>query len=201
MFKNRSTSVMLQLYKSLVRCRVEYSCPLWNPLKVDNSQKVEDIQRNFTRRFAGLQNLNYWQRLSKLKLLSLQRRRERYMIIHVWKISSQMLQMTLIWSSDKTVDSGYGLRYHPSQGLLLKQQLDCMMNPLQSMLIAGKLWNILPKEITVVKQLEQLKILLNKFLHKYPDQPQTKGYTASNRNSLIDWNLMSGGPQLALWPC
>ena len=104
-------------------------------LKVDNSQKVEDIQRNFTRRFAGLQNLNYWQRLSKLKLLSLQRRRERYMIIHVWKISSQMLQMTLIWSSDKTVDSGYGLRYHPSQGLLLKQQLDCMMNPLQSMLV------------------------------------------------------------------
>ena len=40
-FKNRSTSVMLQLYKSLVRCRVEYCCPLWNPLKVDNIQKVE----------------------------------------------------------------------------------------------------------------------------------------------------------------
>ena len=58
-FKNRSTSVMLQLYKSLVRCRVEYCCPLWSPLKVDNIQKVEDIQRNFTRRFAGLQNLNY----------------------------------------------------------------------------------------------------------------------------------------------
>ena len=48
---------------------------------------------------------------------------------------AKMLQMTLIWSSDKTVDSGYGLRYHPSQGLLLKQQLDCMMNPLQSMLV------------------------------------------------------------------
>ena len=66
---------------------------------------------------------------------------------------------------------------------------------------AGKLWNILPKEVTVVKQLEQLKILLNKFLHKYPDQPPTKGYTASNRNSLIDWNLQSGGPQLARSPC
>ena len=41
----RSTSVMLQLYKSLVRCRVEYCGPLWNPLKVDNIQNVEDIQR------------------------------------------------------------------------------------------------------------------------------------------------------------
>ena len=75
-FKNRSTSVMLQLYKSIVRCRVEYCCPLWNPLNVDNIQKEEDIQRNFTRRIAGLQNLNYWHKLSKLKLLSLQRRRE-----------------------------------------------------------------------------------------------------------------------------
>ena len=43
--------------------------------------------------------------------------------------------MTLIWSFDKTVDLGYRLRYHPTQGLLLKQQLDCMMNPLQSMLV------------------------------------------------------------------
>ena len=40
-----------------------------------------------------------------------------------------MLQMTSIWSFDKTADLEYGLRYHPSQRLLLKQQLDCMMNP------------------------------------------------------------------------
>ena len=142
---------------------------------LDNIQKVEDIQRNFTRRFAGLQNLNYRQRLSKLKLLSLQRRRERYMIIHVWKISSQ----------NAPNDINMEFRQNSRLGIRVKIPL----------------WNILPKEITVVKQLEQLKILLNKFLHKYPDQPPTKWYTASNRNSLIDWNLQSGGPQLARWPC
>ena len=71
---------------------------------------------------------------------------------------------------------------------------------------AGKLWNILPKAVTVVKQLEQLKILLNKFLHKYPDQPPTKGYTASNRNSLIDcrcpvrWPAISSSAVLLLIP-
>ena len=32
---------MLQLYKSLVRCRVEYFCPLWKSLKVDYIQKVD----------------------------------------------------------------------------------------------------------------------------------------------------------------
>ena len=65
-FKNRSTSVMLQLYKSLVRFRAEYCNPLWNPLKTDIIKKVEDIKRNFTRRFVELQNLNYWQAKTSL---------------------------------------------------------------------------------------------------------------------------------------
>ena len=39
-FKNQYTSVMLQLYKSLVRCIIEYCCFLWNPLKVGNIQMV-----------------------------------------------------------------------------------------------------------------------------------------------------------------
>ena len=112
-----------------------------------------------------------------------------------------MLLMTSIWSSDKTVDLGYGSRYHPTQELLSAPQAATRLYDESFAVHAGKLWNILPKEVTVVKQLEQLKILLNKFLHKYPDQPPTKGYTASNRNSLIDWNLQSSGPQLARRPC
>ena len=66
---------------------------------------------------------------------------------------------------------------------------------------AGKLWNILPKEVTVVKQLELFKILLSKFLHKFPNQLPTKGYPASNRNSPINWNLESGEPKLAQQQC
>ena len=88
-FKDRSIPVMMELYKSLVRSRVEYCCPLWNPLEIADIQNIEDIQRQFTRSIAGIQSIDYWERLSALKLLSLQRRRERYMIIHVWKILNQ----------------------------------------------------------------------------------------------------------------
>ena len=51
---------------------------------------------------------------------------------------------------------------------------------------SGKLWNILPKEVTAVKTLDGFKVLLGKFLFQYPDEPPTKGYSAHNRNSLID---------------
>ena len=44
------------------------------------------MQRTFTSKIDGIQHLNYWQRLKALDLMSLQRRRERYLIIHMWKV-------------------------------------------------------------------------------------------------------------------
>ena len=87
-FKDRTTPVMLQLYKSLIRSRVEYCCPLWNPNKIYDIQSIESIQRQFTRRILGLKDTDYWNRLKELKLTSLQRRRGRYTIgiIHLWKV-------------------------------------------------------------------------------------------------------------------
>ena len=40
-------------------------------------------------RINGCTHLDYWERLKKLKLMSLQRRRERYIIVLVWKILHQ----------------------------------------------------------------------------------------------------------------
>ena len=85
-FKTRERSVMLTLYKSLVRSLLEYCCPLWNPSKITDIQLLESVQRTFTNRIAGLQGTHYWDRLKILKLMSLQRRRERYIILQMWKL-------------------------------------------------------------------------------------------------------------------
>ena len=47
---------------------------------------VENVQRSFTRFISCMAGLSYTERLTVLKLYSLQRRRERYIIIYVWKI-------------------------------------------------------------------------------------------------------------------
>ncbi len=47
---------------------------------------LENVKRSFTRHVQGMQKLDYWERLSSLRLYSLQRRRERYDILYVWKI-------------------------------------------------------------------------------------------------------------------
>ena len=48
--------------------------------------KLESTQRAFTRYISGYQVLSYWDRLKKLGMMSLQRCRERYVILHLLKI-------------------------------------------------------------------------------------------------------------------
>ena len=76
----------MTLYKSLVRSHLEYCCPLWNSSTLADIQQLEGVQRTFTSRISGVGHLNYWERLKALNLMSLQRRRERYIIIHMWKL-------------------------------------------------------------------------------------------------------------------
>ena len=89
-FSNRSANIMMPLYKTLVRSRVEYNCPVWNPSKVEDIKSVESIQRSYTSKIQEVKHLDYWDRLKSLNLMSLQRRRERYVIIHVFKIMNNI---------------------------------------------------------------------------------------------------------------
>ena len=76
---------MVSLLKSLVIPPLEYCSQLSDVLA------VKAIQRTFTYKITELQHLNYWERLHKLKLYSLQRRRNRYMLIYLWKITQHMV--------------------------------------------------------------------------------------------------------------
>ena len=55
----------------------------------------ETVQRTFTSRVLYHDNLNYWERLKKLQLMSLQRRRERYILIYMWKIMKGLVPNAL----------------------------------------------------------------------------------------------------------
>jgi len=75
-FHDRSVNVMLTLYKSMVRSKLKYCCPVLNPTHIGEIQRLENVQRSFTRKIQGCKGLTNWEGLKKLNLKSLQRRRE-----------------------------------------------------------------------------------------------------------------------------
>ena len=83
-FKTRNPTFMLTLFKAMVIPVLEYCCQLWSPSRVGLIRKIEGVQRTLTYRITRASD-NYWERLRQFGIYSLERRRERYQIIYVWK--------------------------------------------------------------------------------------------------------------------
>ena len=197
-FKSRSEITIMTLYKSLVLPHLEYCSVLVSPYKITEIAMLESVQRSMTAKIAEYKhlNLNYHERLRALRLYSLQRRRERYTIIYVWKILEEKcpnLPQNPITSYE-----------HPRKGRL------CNIPPLNTkstqrirtikentLAIRGpKLFNSLPKVLreTSDTSVDSFKRALDKHLNSIPDEPPTEGYY-TRENSLI--YRKSAGPSSA----
>ena len=184
-FRDRSAAVMLTIWKSLIRCKLEYCCPLWHPHRLEDVKTLENVQRFFTRHIAGMEGADYWERLSRLKLQSLQRRRERYIIIHMWKLLHNLVPNDLNVEFYHRERLGWRARI-PVLFKRSRQSSKTIFDA--SFAVNGpKLWNILPKSVNSAVTLDSLKVHLGAFLESVPDCPPTSGYTAANANSMLNW--------------
>ena len=82
-FKSSDEKMMLQLYKSVVRPHAEFSIyhGPWSPHFKKDIEAIEKIQHRCTRLLPRMKHLSYEDRLIKLNLTTLERRRERGDII------------------------------------------------------------------------------------------------------------------------
>ena len=131
-------------------------------------------------------NLNYRERFSELKLVSLQRRRERYIILMMWKILHNVVPN----SSDiqfKTT-SRYGV-----VAVIPPLSRSCSLQN-QSLydgsftVIGTKLWNKVPQTVKAAESFIKFKCSLSDFLALITDQPPVAGYSSSWTNSLVDYS-------------
>ena len=82
----RNPSVLMNLYKSLVRPHLDYCSTVWSPQYRKDISLLERVQHRFTRLFPHLRELPYEERLRRLGLWSLEERRNRADLIELFKM-------------------------------------------------------------------------------------------------------------------
>ena len=65
---------------------LDYCCQLWSPASANLIQKIEMVQVSYLKKISGMGSLDYWEQLAALRVYSLERRRERYIAIYIWKV-------------------------------------------------------------------------------------------------------------------
>ena len=184
-FSGRGPELMITVYKTLVRSLMEYCSPLWSPQAVGDIQLLESVQRGFTAKIAGMKDLDYWQRLKALDLMSLQRRRDRYAILHMHKVFCGL-------APNET-----GVKFYPTSRHGTKAEIPDLSRVKSKRIsslysssfgsIGPKLWNCLPKDLREIQDPGLFKAELDCLLREIPDLPPTPGYPAPNRNMLPEW--------------
>ena len=81
--------VFMNLYPVLVRPLLEYCVQVWSPYKRKHINLIERVQRRATKLVPALRDLSYEERLSRLKLTTLEERRTRGDMILTYKLISR----------------------------------------------------------------------------------------------------------------
>ena len=184
-FRRRSAVIMKTIWKTLVQPKLDYCSQLWSPGDQESINKIESVQRYFTSKVVDLEGVDYWERLKFLKIYSQERRRERYMIIFLWKLSQGLVKgydLSISFSErrGRLILPSRIVRTCPAP---VRHARECSIG------VKGtQIFNLLPASIRNFNSdhPDSFKANLDIFLSQVPDQPTVGGQPrAAETNSLL----------------
>jgi hypothetical protein len=161
-FDNLDETTFVPLYKSLVRSNLEYGNVIWRPHKRNEIEKLEKVQRRATKCVKSLSNLTYVDRLKKLKLPTLEYRRNRGDIIQVYKIFHGIdnLNPDIFFQRNTTNLRGHSFK-------LFKPRVKGDLRKYSFSVRVVDSWNSLPDELVTA---DSLNIFKNKLDRLWADR-------------------------------
>ena len=185
-FRTRNEYTMKVLWNAMIQSRLDYCSQLWSPSLQSEINKIEDLQRKFTKKIEGMDDMSYQERLKKLKMYSQERRRDRYQIIYIWKISQGLI------GGHKLEFKGEGTRMgrRCEVAEIVRSAPAAVKRARENSLSVkgAKMFNLLPADIRNINsdKVQNFKNKLDEFLRNVPDEPTIAGeQRVSESNCLL----------------
>ena len=145
---------------------MEYASPVWSPSHIYLINEIESVQRSFTKRLPGFADLTYSERLSNLKLQTLEHRRLISDLILCYNAVRGFNALNI--DSFFKFSNNTTLRGHPYRFIMPLVKINVRRFFLSHRII--NIWNSLPSDIvslpnTVQFKKSLIKLDLSKYLH------------------------------------
>ena len=139
----KQTDVMLKLFKCLVRPHVEYCTVAWSPHYKKDKHLIEKVQRRFIKMLPEFKGVHYEEVLQKLKLNTLEERRNRADLVFLYKMYKGLTQPPF--------ESMFQLSgYRQTRGHTLKLRKHCTNRDVRLWFFSERVinnWNLLDQTV------------------------------------------------------
>ena len=166
---SRNSKVYLSLFLSLIRPRLEYGLPFWEPLFKKDKIALENIQRKITKKITGLSKLSYGERLRFLSLPSLAWRRQRMGLVYMFKIIRQIdtrLENRFFQLRNIALNNAMETRGSGHRLLVGNAHYNAVRQSFRFRLI--NLWNSLPDNIVGASSVHLFRLRLDEYVEAQP---------------------------------
>ena len=154
----RDIDIMIFAFKVYVLPVLEYCSSIWCPSKLTDIDRIEKVQRSFTKKLTGLSNLPYKERLVLCKLPSLELRRLWNDLTLCFKIVHNQIAITF------TDFFEFDNNPHGTRGNKFKLKIPFARSTVRKNFFAVRVvppWNSLPDEVVSLTDVSVFKTKLH----------------------------------------
>ena len=165
-FDHMDKEIFLNIYKGLIRPKLEYASSVWSPHLIKHIEALEGVQRRATKQIPGFSKLEYSERLRILKLPTLKYRRLRGDMIQTFKMLHPEVGYDKSLPTFLKFASTTNLRGHSKKLFVDRCQKDIRKYSFSQRIV--QYWNSLPEKLISAKDVWDFEKKLDLFWSGQP---------------------------------